>query len=414
MKRFYLNGIHSLENRGVDAIVRSTAALLKEQFGEIELFFPSNNILFDQNLWPDSQEDGVYFIELYSPFYKRPWQFIQRKIGFLLPNLLWPFPFPQKFVNFLKTIDVVLSVGGDNYSSEYGFPSFLIGVDDLAIKINKPTILWGASIGPFTDNKNIETIMAKHLSNMSFITVRETLSEEYVQKNLNLRNTMLFPDSAFSLQPKHVDVISFWPTDNKDKVVGINVSPYLQRFGDTSVDYVNELCAFIDAVIEDHNCSVLLIPHVIFSSNNSLDDLSIMRKIYMRLNHHTSKISLLQDQYDSAQIKYIISNCKYFIGARTHSTIAALSSLIPTLSIAYSIKARGINKDIFGHEGYVLDISDITSETLMKGFNKMVNEEIEIKETLANKISLINKDLKQATSLLEKAEDHELRFLNEK
>ena len=134
----------------------------------------------------------------------------------------------------------------------------------------------------------------------------------------------------------------------------------------------------------------------------------------MRLNHHTSKISLLQDQYDSAQIKYIISNCKYFIGARTHSTIAALSSLIPTLSIAYSIKARGINKDIFGHEGYVLDISDITSETLMKGFNKIVNEEIEIKETLTNKISLINKDLKQATSLLEKVEDHELGFLNEK
>ncbi len=245
MKRFYLNGIHSLENRGVDAIVRSTAALLKEQFGEIELFFPSNNVLLDQSLWPTSQEDGVYFIKLYSPFYRRPWQFIQRKLGLFLPNLLWPFPFPKKFVNFLKTIDIVLSVGGDNYSSEYGFPSFLIGVDDLAIKINKPTIIWGASVGPFTNNKNIEKIMAKHLSKMSLITVRETLSEEYVTINLHLHNTMLFPDSAFSLQPKEVDLISFWPTDNKEKVVGINVSPYLQRFGDTSVDYLSELCTFI-------------------------------------------------------------------------------------------------------------------------------------------------------------------------
>jgi colanic acid/amylovoran biosynthesis protein len=401
MKRFYLNGIHSLENRGVDAIVRSTAALLKEQFGEIELFFPSNNILMDQSLWPDSQEDGVYFIELYSPCYIRPWQFIQRKLGFFLPNLLWPFPFPQKFVNFLKTIDVVLSVGGDNYSSEYGFPSFLIGVDDLSIKTNKPTILWGASIGPFTENKKIETIMAKHLSNMTLITTRETLSEEYVKTNLSLNNTMLFPDSAFSLQPKHVDLISFWPTDNKDKVVGINVSPYLQRFGNTSVDYVNELCAFIESVIEDHNYSVLLIPHVIFSSNNSLDDLSIMREIYMRLNHHASKISLLENQYDSAQIKYIIGNCKYFIGARTHSTIAALSSSIPTLSLAYSIKARGINKDLFGHEEYVLDISNTTSKTLMAGFLKIVNEEIEIKKILENKIYLIKRELKKATSLLE-------------
>jgi len=121
----------------------------------------------------------------------------------------------------------------------------------------------------------------------------------------------------------------------------------------------------------------------------------------MRLNHHASKISLLENQYDSAQIKYIIGNCKYFIGARTHSTIAALSSSIPTLSLAYSIKARGINKDLFGHEEYVLDISNTTSKTLMAGFLKIVNEEIEIKKILENKIYLIKRELKKATSLLE-------------
>ena len=400
MKRFYLNGIHSLENRGVDAIVRSTAALLKEEFGEVELFFPSKNILLDQSLWPNSQEDGVYFIKLYSPFYRRPWQFIQRKLGFFLPNLLWPFPFPSKFIAFLQTIDIVLSVGGDNYSSEYGFPSFLIGVDDLAIKMNKPIILWGASIGPFAKNKNIETIMAKHLSNMSLITVRETLSEEYVKKNLSLQNTMLFPDSAFSLQPKHVDLKSFWPIVNQDRVVGLNVSPYLQRFGDDSADYVNEFCRFIEALITEHNCSVLLIPHVIVRSNALEDDLSILRKIYMQLNHLTAKVSLLDDQHDSAQIKYIIGNCKYFIGARTHSTIGALSSFIPTLSIAYSVKASGINKDLFNHEEYVLDISNVTSETLMNGFQKLVNDEFEIKQALERKISSINSELRKATSLL--------------
>ena len=390
----------SLENKGVDAIVRSTAALLKDEFGEIELFFPSKNISLDQSLWPDFKEDSIYFIELYSPFYRRLWQFIQRKLGLFLPNLLWPFPFPKKFVTFLQTIDIVLSVGGDNYSSEYGFPSFLIGVDNLAIKMNKPTVLWGASIGPFTKNKNIETIMAKHLSNMSLITVRERLSEEYVKTNLYLQNTMLFPDSAFSLKPKHVDLRSFWPIDNKDRVVGLNVSPYLQRFGDNSVDYLNEFCSFIEALIKDQNCSVLLVPHVIFRSNSLQDDLSIMKKIYMRLNHLTSKVSLLDSHYDSAQIKYIIGNCKYFIGARTHSTIAALSSFIPTLSISYSIKSRGINKDLFDHEEYVLDILDITSQTLMSGFQKLVNEEFEIKQALERKIPLINMDLRKAASLL--------------
>lgn len=401
MKRFYLNGIHSLENRGVDAIVRSTAALLKEQFGEIALFFPSKSIDLDQSLWPDSQRDGVYFIKSYSPFYSTLWQFTQRKVGTFLPNLLWPFPFPQKFITLLQPIDLVLSVGGDNYSSDYGFPSLLIGIDSLAIKLNKPTILWGASIGPFSKNKNIEKIMAKHLSNMSLITVRETLSEEYVKNNLYLKNTMLFPDSAFSLQPKHVDLDSFWPKDNKNRVVGLNLSPFLQRFGNNSIDYVHEFCDFIEKLIDDHDCSVLLIPHVIFRSSASQDDLSIMKKVYMRLNHLASKVSLIDNEYDSSQIKYIIGNCKYFIGARTHSTIAALSSFVPTLSIAYSVKARGINKDLFGHEEYVLDISDVTSDTLMNGFIKIVSEETDIKKILENKIPSINLELKKATSLLQ-------------
>jgi colanic acid/amylovoran biosynthesis protein len=53
-------------------------------------------------------------------------------------------------------------------------------------------------------------------------------------------------------------------------------------------------------------------------------------------------------QFNASQIKYVISNLRFFIGARTRATIAALSSGIPTVSIAYGVKAKGINKDLFG------------------------------------------------------------------
>ena len=43
-----------------------------------------------------------------------------------------------------------------------------------------------------------------------------------------------------------------------------------------------------------------------------------------------------------------------FAGARTHSTIAAISTFVPTLSFVYSIKAIGINRDIFGHEKFCI------------------------------------------------------------
>ena len=50
------------------------------------------------------------------------------------------------------------------------------------------------------------------------------------------------------------------------------------------------------------------------------------------------------------QLKYIISKCKMFIGCRTHSTIAAYSTCVPTLVVGYSVKAQGICRDIFGSD----------------------------------------------------------------
>ena len=51
-------------------------------------------------------------------------------------------------------------------------------------------------------------------------------------------------------------------------------------------------------------------------------------------------------------------------GARTHSTLAALSTYVPTLSFVYSIKARGINRDIFGHEKFCIFKKDCVDSSV--------------------------------------------------
>ena len=54
------------------------------------------------------------------------------------------------------------------------------------------------------------------------------------------------------------------------------------------------------------------------------------------------------------ELKGFIARCRFFVGARTHATIAAYSSCIPTFSVGYSIKAKGIAQDIFGtYKNYV-------------------------------------------------------------
>jgi len=49
--------------------------------------------------------------------------------------------------------------------------------------------------------------------------------------------------------------------------------------------------------------------------------------------------------------------------ARTHSTIAAISSAVPTLSLAYA-QARGLNQDIFGSQEFCLQPTETTPTTV--------------------------------------------------
>ena len=67
MKRFYLSGQRTFRNRGCEAIVRSTVALLKEQFGDVEVLVPSVNIARDSEQWPNAADDGVRLVRAYLP-----------------------------------------------------------------------------------------------------------------------------------------------------------------------------------------------------------------------------------------------------------------------------------------------------------------------------------------------------------
>lgn len=84
------------------------------------------------------------------------------------------------------------------------------------------------------------------------------------------------------------------------------------------------------------------------------------------------------------ELKGIIAQCRFFIGARTHATIAAYSSGIPTLVVGYSVKARGIAKDLFGKEdGYVIPVQLLKHEDDIKTeLKKIIGRENEIRKAL--------------------------------
>jgi len=402
MKRFYLTGQRTFGNRGCEAIVRSTVSQLRKQFGTITIFIPSDNIELDKKQWPDHQEHGVVFVSLYYPKLTRYWVQIQRLPFSFIKQMNWPFSPTKQLKDTLNSVDAVLSVGGDMYTYEGRLPAWIMGIDRIAMKLGKPVVLWGATVGDFSKEPKFLPKLKQHFMDMSLKIVRESISEKVLLEKFESNNVLRMPDIAFTLSTQKVDLDEFWPSTSENGVLGLNVSPLIERFADEINKVSSQIITFIREVVDQKGMSVLLVPHVTpLDGNPKNNDYEYMNNILKKLGESEGKVKIMNPELNAVETKYVISRCRYFIGARTHATIAALSSKVPTISIAYSEKAKGINEDIFGDEPVVVDLKELTADKLLNALGYLEKNESRLKSFLDKKIELIADQINNTVSEFE-------------
>lgn len=260
--------------------------------------------------------------------------------------------------------DIALSVGGDNYC--YGGTEIYAYLNKMYHKAGFKTVLWGCSVEPETVRKES---VARDLRAYDLIVARESITYD-AAKEIGA-NAILAPDPAFSM--KYAPCPVAFPLEN---TVGINISPMIvSNEKQAGITYKNYL-ALIRYILKETDMHIALIPHVVWERNN---DLAVMREIYEAFDSN-ERITLVGD-HCAEELKYLISKCRVFVGARTHATIAAYSSRIPTLTVGYSVKARGIAKDLFGtDENYVLSVQKLEKEQdLTERFKWLMAHEDEIR-----------------------------------
>lgn len=259
-----------------------------------------------------------------------------------------------------------LSVGGDNYC--YAGIETIFELNEWLHKKRARTVLWGCSVEPeLLKNPAVVNDLKKH----TLITARESLTFQ-AMIDAGLTNVILCADPAFCLEKQELPLPEgFLP----GKTVGINISPLAMDCGaGTSVmDNYMDLIRFILEHTEFH---VALIPHVVVREN---DDRAALAELY-KAYQHTERVFMVQDQ-NCEVLKGFIARCRFFVGARTHATIAAYSSCVPTLVSGYSVKARGIARDLFGSEDhYVVSVQDLRrTDILTDAFFWMMEHEKEIR-----------------------------------
>ena len=360
----YLHG--GSGNHGCEAIVNSTCHMIEE----LPKLLVTNS----------EQEDRKYSVEplcdileerrIAEHFFVHVWYYVWRKV-FRDPESFMRYRFRDVMGKNLAPL--YLSIGGDMYCYELSKKE-AITANSAFCKAGTKTVLWGCSLEPELLQ---EPEVVEDMKRYALITSRESITTEALAAAGVTENVKQFPDPAFTLQPEETKLPSSFREGN---TIGINISPMILQHETKDGITIESYRRLIDHILENSDCHIALIPHVMWKHN---DDRLTIKELYgvYQGNDRVVQFSDMSCQ----KIKYVISKCRAFIGARTHATIAAYSSGVPTLVVGYSVKARGIARDLFGtEEHYVLPVQTLSDpEELINAYEWMMSREGEIRARLS-------------------------------
>lgn len=378
MKKIFLYGHTGSANKGCEAIVRSTVKVLSCEPEQCYLmsFLPEQDAVM-------ADEIGIHLLS----YENNSTKFHQLLFAGLRKLKIMPCAgFSSRAKQMLDLIsreDICLTIGGDTYCYD-PIPWMNSACANFTKSNYIQNILWCCSI----ERDKLSNEMIHELKKYSYIFVREALSyDTLMEAGFNKEQLVKCCDPAFFMNRKQVELPSHFEYGN---TVGINVSGFVIKENNNAV--YQGIVKLIRDILKT-GMSVCLIPHVYAEKGADYEILESMRH-----EVGSEKVFSIPPVYDCEQLKYVISQCRFFVGARTHSTIAAYSSCIPTLALGYSVKSKGIATDLFGtYKGYVLPYDEIFDvHAISEAFFDIVKQEEEIKTRLREFLPQYTKTLTDA------------------
>ncbi len=365
MLKVLILGHINCRNKGDEAILKVLIDLMP-QGAEIEVI--TEDLKYDRKYIPERVD--TKHVRLLNYYKAGCCQRIRNKIlRTLRPSLSldgnMTFALTQSFRKNLESADFIVMSGRDQLTECYGQISFNKWVTQLEIatRYNDRLFLLGCSIDTLSaqNEKRLKAALLK----ARFVTCREKATFYYVRSLDESIPCGYAPDPAFLLKPcqPRKDV----PLKQNRVSIGMSLSGGL--IGYMKLDkaqYVSAWTRAIHDMVQKYDCQIVLVPHVAVPENRN-NDYDLSKLIQERLNEDPdceSRLTLIPPDLSANEYKYIIGQCDYFIGCRTHATIAALSQGIPAIVIKYSRKAEGIFRDFYGHTDYVLPIEGLFENKL--------------------------------------------------
>lgn len=277
------------------------------------------------------------------------------------------------FMKHICKCNFVLDISaGDSFSDIYGSKRFVL---DACSKLStlvalRKLVLSPQTIGPFKKSwtKFVASILMKGCGT---VLTRDNLSTQYV-KQFDLGDKLVETTDVAFILPYDP------PTrDKEDGVIriGINVSGLLFNGGYTNrnmfslkTDYPEMIRSLIRGFQESDNNQIHLVAHVVPQNISIENDLLVAAK----LSEEFPGVIVAPQFENPSKAKSYIAGMDFFCGSRMHACIAAFSSGVPVLPLAYSRKFAGV----FGSIGYLwgADLKTMSTDevvcTTLSAFNR--------------------------------------------
>ena len=267
---------------------------------------------------------------------------------------------PSGFFALARASDVVIDIAaGDSFTDIYSRRrlQMLFAMKFLTHLARRPLVMAPQTIGPF--HKGLSKRLAALTMRLSrVVATRDALSTE-AARALGVRRKLVEASDVALRLPYDPP-----PPRAPEAPVrfGLNVSGLLMSNGyrgqndfGLKSDYPAMIRQLLTRLRTDHpDCEIHLVPHVIVDQPGAVED---DYQASLSLAQEFDGVIVAPPFPDPVAAKTYIAGLDFFAGARMHACIAAFSSGVPVVPMAYSRKFAGL----FGSIGYDETV-DCTSE----------------------------------------------------
>ena len=295
-----------------------------------------------------------------------------------------------------RNADLILDIGqGDSFADIYGRSRFE-GIDRIhktARFFHKPYSLLPQTIGPFK-NVRIREKANKSIAKAQWVMARDIQSYNYVTEHVPLQKDI----------KEYIDIAFFLPFskrtfDSNYVHVGLNISALLWHGGyskknqfDLKSDYPTLMRQIVEFFLSRPEVKLHLVPHVVNHMRNVENDYAIA--FDLQKEYGCEKVTLAPLFLNPIDAKDYISGLDFFLGARMHATIAAYSSGVPVVPMAYSRKFNGLFCDTLAYSTMV-DLKTMTAEESIQMVMQAYEERKKLKKKIEDSMHAIVEEKKR-------------------